>query len=110
MPKAVPCDVVESHLDDKLGPKRLPFAAALGAPPTRTARRFARESRRAAKVFQFSCQSGPVRVGYRRGKADVVELAISIVKSEEQRTDCRLLLRIAEPADNAIPPSGIASP
>ena len=84
MPETVACHVVESHLDYKLGLKWLPFAAALGAPPTRTARCFARESRPAAKPFQFSCQSGPVRVRYRRGKADVVELASSIVKAQQQ--------------------------
>jgi hypothetical protein len=84
MPEAVACDVVESHLDYKLGPKWLPFAAALGAPPARTTGRFARESRPAAKPFELSCQSRPVRVGDRRGKADVVELASSIVKAQQQ--------------------------
>src|SRR5258708_7897978 len=102
MPETVACHVVESHLDYKLGPKWLPFAAALGAPPTRTARCFAPEPGRAAKLFQFSCQSGPVRVGYRRGKPHVVEFAISIEKSDQQRTDLSALVPIAEPADNAI--------
>jgi hypothetical protein len=102
MPETVACHVVESHLDYKLGPKWLPFAAALGTPPTRTARCFARESRRAAKLLQFSCQNGAVRVRYRGRKADVVELAISIVKPQQQRPDLSAFARIAEPADNAI--------
>src|ERR1700727_1665580 len=102
MPETVASNMVESHFDYKLGPKWLPFAAALRAPPTRTARCFARESRRATKLFKFSCQSGAVRVRYRRGKADVVELAISIVKSQQQRTHLSALARIAESADNAI--------
>jgi hypothetical protein len=75
MPEAVACDMVESNLDYKLGPKWLPFCAALAAPPTRTAGRFASESRRTTKLFKFSCQSGPIRIRDRRGKADVVELA-----------------------------------
>jgi Resolvase, N terminal domain len=67
----------------------LPFGAALAVPPARTARRFASKSRRATKLFKFSCQRGPIRAPDRRGKADVVELASSIIKSE---STCRPLL------------------
>ena len=45
MPKAAVAEVIVLNFGDELGRKRLPFSAALGAPPARSARAISREPR-----------------------------------------------------------------
>ena len=50
--EAVAGDMIVAHLDHELRLHRLPFAAALGAPAARSARRFAGEARRRDQSFE----------------------------------------------------------
>jgi hypothetical protein len=102
VPEAVAGDVIEPHLDHEFGPKRLPFATALGAPSARAAGRLARKSWRLTQFFKSSGQRRPIRIGYRRGEADMVEFTVGIIKTEQQRSDLAAVAREAKSADNAI--------
>src|SRR5215510_12030326 len=51
--EAVAGDMIVAHLDNEIRLYRLPFAAAFGAPPARTAGRFAGESGRRYQRFEF---------------------------------------------------------
>jgi hypothetical protein len=84
VPEPVAGHVVEPHLDHEFGSQRLPFAAAPGAPAARAAGRFSSEAGRLAKRLQPAGQRAPFGVRDRRGEADVIELAIGVVETEQQ--------------------------
>src|SRR5690606_25850843 len=100
--EALACDVVVTHLDDELRPQRLPFGRALRAPPARRAGRPAREAGRLPERLEPLRQrpSGPSRD--RGSKADVVEQAPIVVKTEQERPDFAPVARVAEAADDAV--------
>ena len=58
MAEAVGGDVVEADLDDELGPQRLPFAAALGAPAAGAAGGVAGETGAPRSASSFFVRAG----------------------------------------------------
>src|SRR5579872_6096886 len=80
--EALAGDVVEAHLHHQFGAQRLPFGAAVRAPSARTAGGFAGEAWRLAEGFELARKARAFGVGDRRGEADVVEFAGSVVQAE----------------------------
>src|SRR6266436_5753294 len=94
--------MIVAYLDNNFWTDRLPFAAALGAPATRTAWRTAGESRWFTQCFEFSRERGPL-AGFERGREpDVMKQTILTVETEEQRTENFFAARIAKSTDHAI--------
>jgi len=63
MPEAVSGNMVKANLDDQFRSDRFPFAATLGAPAARAARRLAGEAGSAAQVFELFRQHRPLLIG-----------------------------------------------
>ena len=87
MAKTAGRDMVVANFDDELRPQRRPLAGALGAPSARTPRRTAREAGRRNEPLELFGQRRPVEIVQGRGKADVVEPALIIIKTEQQGAD-----------------------
>ena len=94
--------MVVPNFGDQPRCKRLPFAAALGAPATRTARRVAGEARRLDQPFQVAGDGRAIRRAEARAEAYVVEQAFVVVEPEQQRSHELSLACIAEAPDDTI--------
>src|SRR5688500_14380019 len=94
--------MIVAHLDDQLGPKRLPLPGPLRRPAARPARRIAGESRAAAERLELARQHLALAPVNGRREADMVEQACLVVEAEEQRPDELAVRAVTEAADNAI--------
>src|SRR4051812_29657295 len=81
-------EVVVLNFDDQLRVERFPFAAALGAPARRAARRAAGEAAALlsclAQLFDFGRQVRALLGGECRAEADVVEQSVAIIQPEQE--------------------------
>src|SRR4051812_10683399 len=102
MAEAVTGKMIVADLDDKLRVERLPLRRACGRPPAWSTGRIAGEARRSDQLLQLLGQLRFVLARDRRREADVIELAIVVIESEQQRADHRLALVVAEAADHAV--------
>ena len=102
MPETVSGDMVEPHFHHQFRTQWLPLAAALRAPAARTTRRVAGEARRLAQRLQTLGQRSTFTIGDRRCEADVVELAVLVIETEQQRPDLGPIGKIAEATDDAV--------
>src|SRR5690349_5482828 len=100
--KSVAGHMVVADLDNELGPKRLPVSRAFGAPAARTARCIAGEAGRLDQTLEKPGELGPLGTRNGRGEADMVELALLVVETKQQRADLPARLLVAEAADDAI--------
>src|SRR3546814_3858607 len=102
VPESIARDLVVGHFDDELRLQRLPLAASLGAPAAGAAGRTAREAGRRDQRLASLRQLRPIGAGSGGGDADMVELALGIIKTQEQPPDLPALRGVAEAADNAV--------
>src|SRR5260370_10897106 len=94
--------MIVADFDNNFWTDRFPFAAALGAPATRTARRAAAESRWFTQCFEFSRERGSL-AGFERGREpDVMKQTIVTVQTEEQGAENFFAARITKSTDHAI--------
>src|SRR5262249_696516 len=100
--KAIAGRMIVAHFDDDLWFDRFPLAAALGAPAARAPRRLAGETRRFHERLEFLGQRRALCVRNGRGEADMVELALVVVETEQEGADLVAARGVAEAADHAI--------
>jgi hypothetical protein len=77
-------NMVEPDLDDQFIPRALPLCASVGAPAARPAGCLAAESRTSLERFKPFYQFRSFLVSDRQGVPDMVELAVSVIKTEEE--------------------------
>ena len=79
MPESAAGEMIVGNFHNNFGVDRFPFAGALGAPATRTARRAAGESWWFTQYFEFSRERAPL-AGFERGREpDVMKQTIVTV-------------------------------
>jgi len=76
--------MIVAHLDDQARLDRLPFARAFGAPAARSAGRLAGEAGAASDRLEAVREIRLVLGRERRGEADMVELAVGAVETDQQ--------------------------
>src|SRR5262245_22263628 len=102
MPKPIAGDVVIAYLNHELMAQRLPLAGALGRPPARPARRIAGEAGGPSQRLEPSRERFALLRRDRGGETDVVEQAVPIEQSEQQRADQPAARPVSESAHDAV--------
>src|SRR5438105_3519648 len=102
MPKALAGEVIVADFDHEFRLERHPFGGTLRRPAARTARRIAGKARRTHQRLQLFGERRLVLTFDRRGEPDMIEPAVAVIETEQQRADQRAALVVAEAADHTI--------
>lgn len=98
---SVPRYMVETNLDDQFRLHRLPFSAALRAPAAQAARCLAGEAQPTSQRLELRRERRAVFIGDGRCEADMIELPLIVVETEQQRSNLSFAVQIAEATDHA---------
>ena len=83
VPEPVVRHMVKAHFNDQFRSKRFPGSTSFRAPAARSSGCIAGETGRFSKSFQTARQLRTGVIRNRRGKADMVELALKAVEAEQ---------------------------
>src|ERR1700733_504637 len=94
--------MIVADFDYKLRSQRFPFARTLGRPAAWATRRVAGEAGWPNQWFQLFGQRRLILVLDRRSEADVMQEALGIVESKQERADDAFALVVAETTHHAV--------